>query len=193
MDIVYRYSEALVPYFQNPRVISDHAVDQVAKSIEDHGVRQVVVIDKDNVIVAGHTRLLAMKRLGIKEIPCVVYEDTEQKVSAYRLADNKVGELTSWDGDMLEIELQKLSEIEIAGFSEDQATYEGFDMSQASEGYNEEDVGYRATDLTNQVPLTFYFEIDDRKEVMEALEKTRDDKNLETKSNALLHIVRSKK
>ena len=109
------------------------------------------------------------------------------------MADNKVGELTSWDGDMLEIELQKLSEIEIAGFSEDQATYEGFDMSQASEGYNEEDVGYRATDLTNQVPLTFYFEIDDRKEVMEALEKTRDDKNLEPKSNALLHIVRSKK
>ena len=66
-------------------------------------------------------------------------------------------------------------------------------MSQASEGYNEDEVGYRATDLTNQVPLTFYFEIDDRREVMESLEKIRDDKNLETKSNALLHIVRSQK
>lgn len=193
MDIVYRNSEELVPYFQNPRVISDHAIDQVAKSIEDHGVRQAVVIDKDNVIVAGHTRLLAMKKLGIEKIPCVVYEDTEQKVSAYRLADNKVGELTTWDSEMLEIELEKLSDIEIAGFSEDQTTYEGFDMSQASEGYNEEEVGYRATDLTNQVPLTFYFEIDDRREVMESLEKIRDDKNLETKSNALLHIVRSQK
>ena len=68
MDIVYRNSEELVPYFQNPRVISDHAIDQVAKSIEDHGVRQAVVIDKDNVIVSGHTRLLAMKKLGIEKI-----------------------------------------------------------------------------------------------------------------------------
>lgn len=65
MEIVYKKTSELIPYYQNPRVISDKAVDECAKSFTDHGIRQVISIDNDNVIVAGHTRLLAAKKLGI--------------------------------------------------------------------------------------------------------------------------------
>lgn len=108
MEIVYKKIGELKPYENNPRK-NDEAVDAVAASISEFGWKVPVVIDTNNVIVAGHTRYKAAKKLGIENIPCIVADDlTEEQVRAYRLADNKVSELAGWDFDMLTEELSGL-------------------------------------------------------------------------------------
>jgi len=196
MDIVTKKVDDLVPYFQNPRVISEQAVNEVAKSFSNHGIQQVVCIDENNVIVAGHTRLLAAKKLGIKELPCTIYKGAPEDINAYRLADNKVAEFSQWEQDFLDKELQQLQDlnIEVAGFSFDneQSFVESLD-DMIDDDVSIDSVGYSASDLTNQVPLMFYFETEERDEVMNLLEKIRDDKELQTKSNAFLYLVRNYK
>lgn len=97
-------------YANNPRKIPDRAVEAVAASIREFGFKSPVIIDKDNVIVCGHTRLLAAKKLGIEEVPCVIADDlTPEQVKAYRLADNKTSELSYWDDERLELELEDLN------------------------------------------------------------------------------------
>ena len=94
------------PYDRNPRR-NDNAVDAVAASIREFGFRQPIVVDRDGVIIVGHTRLKAAKKLGMKEVPVLVADDlTEEQVKAYRLADNKAGELAGWDFAELEEELE---------------------------------------------------------------------------------------
>ena len=108
MEIVYKKIGELKPYENNPRK-NDEAVDAVAASISEFGWKVPVVIDTDNVIVAGHTRYKAAKKLGIEDIPCIVADDlSDEQVKAYRLADNKVGELAGWDFDALSDELAQL-------------------------------------------------------------------------------------
>lgn len=98
------------PYENNPRN-NDNAVDAVAKSIEEFGFQQPLVLDKDYVIIVGHTRYKAAQKLQLETVPCVIADNlTEEQVRAYRLVDNKVGELATWDYDALDIEL---GEIEI--------------------------------------------------------------------------------
>lgn len=193
MDIIYKKTEDIVPYFQNPRVISQSAIDEVAKSLHKHGFQQSIVIDENNVIVAGHTRLLAAKKLGIDTVPCKVYTDNEININAYRLADNKVGELTSWEDKVLELELEKLTGIDVAGFKPNEVEFTPFDTTFSDVKIEEAEVGYHANDLTNQQPITFYFEKEDRDEVMKILEHVRDDKDLQTKNNALIYILRKHK
>lgn len=84
------------PYENNPRD-NDDAVDSVANSIKEFGWQQPIVVDKDNVIIVGHTRYKAAKKLGMDKVPVVVASKlTPEQVKAYRLADNKVGELADW-------------------------------------------------------------------------------------------------
>lgn len=95
----------LIPYENNPR-INDNAVDAVANSIKEFGFKVPIVVDKNNVIVAGHTRLKAAQKLGLEEVPVIVADDlTEEQIKAFRLADNKVSELADWDFSKLEEEL----------------------------------------------------------------------------------------
>lgn len=113
LKIVYKKIDDLTPYENNPR-LNDGAVDAVAKSIEEFGFKVPIVIDKDGVIVAGHTRLKAAKQLQIDEVPCIVAEDlNEEELKAFRLADNKVSELAGWDWDKLQDELEQLQEMDI--------------------------------------------------------------------------------
>lgn len=96
-------------YENNPRKITDEAVDKVANSIQEFGFKVPVILDKNNVIVCGHTRILAAKKLGLEEIPCVVADDlTDEQIKAFRLADNKLSELSGWDFEKLDIELEGL-------------------------------------------------------------------------------------
>lgn len=107
-------------YENNPRN-NDDSVKGVAESIKQFGFKQPIVVDKDGVIIAGHTRLRAAKRLKMKEVPVIVADDlTEEQAKAYRLADNKVGELSTWDIEKLESELKGITEINMAelGFGE---------------------------------------------------------------------------
>lgn len=109
----------LKPYENNPRA-NDGAVEAVAQSIAQFGFKVPIVIDKNNIIVCGHTRYKAAKELGIITIPCVIADDlTPEQIKAFRLADNKVGELAGWDMELLEAELAGISDIDMSQFGFD--------------------------------------------------------------------------
>ena len=102
----------LHPYEKNPRK-NDEAVKYVEESIKQFGFKVPVVVDRDFVIVAGHTRYKAAKKLGMEEVPCVVADDlTDEQVKAFRLADNKTGEMAAWDFGMLNEELDELLDMD---------------------------------------------------------------------------------
>lgn len=107
------------PYENNPRN-NDAAVKYVVESIKQFGFKVPIVIDKDNVIIAGHTRYKAAKKLKISEIPAVVADDlTENQIKAFRLADNKVAEQAEWDFDLLGAELDDLIDFDMSVFGFD--------------------------------------------------------------------------
>lgn len=104
------------PYPKNPRD-NDAGVDAVANSIKEFGWQQPIVVDNDNVIIVGHTRYKAAKKLGMKQVPVVVADKlTDEQAKAYRLADNKTGELTGWDDDLLNDELDGILDIDMSDF-----------------------------------------------------------------------------
>ena len=105
MQIVEKKITDIVPYGRNPRK-NDSAVEYVANSIAEFGFKVPIVLDLNNVIVAGHTRAKAALKLGITHVPCIVADDlTDEQIKAFRLADNKVAEAASWDVAMLAKEL----------------------------------------------------------------------------------------
>jgi ParB family chromosome partitioning protein len=113
MQIVEKKVTELKAYEKNPRK-NDNAVEAVANSIKEFGFKVPCVIDKNGVIVAGHTRVKAAKKLGIKTVPCVIADDlTEEQVKAFRLADNKTAEIAEWDFDKLDDELAWLADFDI--------------------------------------------------------------------------------
>lgn len=116
MKIIELTLDQLKPYERNPRR-NDHAVKYVAQSIKEFGFKVPIIIDKDNVIVAGHTRYKAAKKLGMKKVPCIIADDlTDEQIKAFRLADNKVTEIAEWDFDLLEIELEGIANINMSEF-----------------------------------------------------------------------------
>lgn len=133
LKIEYLSTDELIPYANNPRN-NDEAVDYVANSIREFGFKVPIVIDKDKNIVAGHTRLKAAKKLGIKEVPCIIADDlTEQQIDAFRLADNKVSEIASWNFDKLEMELESITDIDMSEFNFNLDGGSTFDESQLDE------------------------------------------------------------
>lgn len=113
--------DKVAPYDRNPRK-NDGAVDGVAKSIKAFGFRQPIVVDKEGVIIAGHTRWKAAKQLGIDKVPVHVADLSKAEAMAYRLADNKTNEAAEWDNEMLATELADLRDmdfdIDLTGFGE---------------------------------------------------------------------------
>jgi site-specific DNA-methyltransferase (adenine-specific) len=112
----------LIPYENNPRV-NDYAVKKVLESIKEFGFRNPILVDAEMVIIAGHTRREASILAGLEQVPYIVADDlTPEQVKAYRIADNKLGELATWDEDMLREELWGLQEadfsLEVMGFTE---------------------------------------------------------------------------
>ena len=116
MEIKMVKIDDLKPYENNPR-FNDDAVEYVKKSIKEFGFKVPMVIDKDNVIVAGHTRYKASLELGLKEVPCIIADDlTDEQIKAFRLADNKVSEQASWNYDLLDLELDDIKELDMGDF-----------------------------------------------------------------------------
>ena len=116
IEIVMRKIGELKPYENNPRH-NDMAVDAVAASIQQFGFKNPVIIDKDGVIVAGHTRYKAAKKLGITDIPCISADDlSDEQIKAFRLADNKTAELAEWDEDLLGKEMQGIINLDMSQF-----------------------------------------------------------------------------
>lgn len=124
MKIVYKQLVELQEYGNNPRN-NDGAVAAVAASIKEFGFKVPIVIDAAGVIIAGHTRAKAAAQLGLATVPCIVADDlSAEQIKAFRLADNKVSELASWDFGKLDAEMAQLQEM-------------GFDM--AAFGFESDD------------------------------------------------------
>src|SRR3984885_11365942 len=111
-----------IPYVRNSRKIPERAIDKVAASIKEFGWRQAIVVDKDGVIICGHTRLLAAKKLALEQVPVHVANNlTPAQVKAYRLMDNRSHDETDWDFELLGPELLDLQNLgygnlELTGF-----------------------------------------------------------------------------
>lgn len=128
MTIHYLCVDEIKEYENNPRH-NESAVDAVAASINTFGFKVPIVIDKENVIIAGHTRVLAAQKLGLEKVPCIVADDlTPEQVKAFRLADNKTGELAEWDFNALAKEIAELETIDVSqfGFDTDEINADGF-------------------------------------------------------------------
>ena len=119
VTIVMKKTNELVPYDKNPRD-NDKAVDAVANSIKAYGFKVPIVIDVNNVVVTGHTRLKAAKKLGLEEVPCIVADDlSEEQIRQFRIVDNKTAELSDWDFDLLREELLALDDVDMVQFGFD--------------------------------------------------------------------------
>lgn len=133
----------LIPYVNNPRN-NAAAVDAVASSIAEFGFNVPIVLDKNNIIVTGHTRLLAAKKLGLESVPCIIADHlTDAQIKAFRLADNRVAELATWDTELLDQELAELAEIDFNmsafGFEEPEADPDDVDECEPEEEAAEEE------------------------------------------------------
>lgn len=120
MQIIEMKISEVKPYENNPRKITEEAIQKVAASIREFGFKQPIVIDRNNVIIAGHTRLKAAELLGLETVPAIRADDlTPEQVKAYRLADNKVAEATDWDMNVLDKELAEILDIDMDEFGFD--------------------------------------------------------------------------
>ena len=178
----------LKPYDKNPRK-NDKAVDGVLKSIQDFGFKIPLVVDKDSVIVCGHTRYKAAQKLGFKSLPCIVADDlSEEKIKAFRLVDNKTAELAEWDSEKLDEELISLASELIAEFSFELPNQEELSESAKS-------ISVKSTGEKNFEKVTFVFKAEQKSIVEDALSKavleiknTFGNKN--RNGNALYEVIR---
>ena len=120
MQVVDKQVNDLIPYENNPRN-NNEAIPEVAKSIESFGFKVPIIVDRNNIVIAGHTRLEAAKMIGIETVPCIVADDlTDEQVRAFRIADNKVSEKATWNFDLLSVELESLYkdgfDVQLTGF-----------------------------------------------------------------------------
>ena len=125
MEIVYKKVNDLIPYINNSRTHSEEQVNQICASINEFGFTNPILIDEKDSIIAGHGRLMASKKLGMEEVPCIVLSGlTEAQKKAYIIADNKMALNAGWDFNLLSLELENLKELdfdlELTGFSADE-------------------------------------------------------------------------
>jgi DNA modification methylase len=140
------------PYENNPRKLKDSAIEKVAKSIKEFGFRQPIVVDKEKIIVVGHTRYRASKKLGLTNVPITIADNlTPEQINAYRIADNRTNEEAEWDIELLKTELKDLQlkdfDLDLTAFDEDQLNNFLFEEK---EGLTDED----AVPETPEEPIT---------------------------------------
>lgn len=120
MNVVSKNIDEIIPYWNNPRNNAD-TVEKLMRSIKEFGFNTPIVINRDNVVVTGHARLKACRKLGFKQVPCVVVDLSDEQAKKYRIADNKIAELSEWDEQQLYKELQEIGnavDLEDIGFSD---------------------------------------------------------------------------
>lgn len=170
LNIEYVSVDKIKPYENNPRK-NDEAVDKVAASIREFGFQQPIVVDKDGVIIVGHTRLKAAKKLKLKEVPVVYADLPEEKAKAYRLADNKTNEFSEWDYELLDMELGDI-ELDMEQF--------GFEFEDEEEEPEAENIYTSKVDIPQYEPSGDDVKLTDclNKEKYESLIKAVQDSSL---------------
>ena len=187
MEIKMVKVEDLTPYENNPR-LNDSAVDYVANSIKEFGFKVPIVVDKNNVIVAGHTRLKASKKLGLKEVPIIVADDlNDEQIKAFRLADNKVSEQANWDYNLLDLELDDIATLNMEDF--------GFAPSILDSDAYGEDFELPDGDKSNLEQITFTLTNEQASLIRDALDMVKDEitetfGNENKNGNAIYEVVR---
>lgn len=170
MNIVEKPITDLIAYKNNPRIHTDKQIQQIMKSIElTHGLRQPIVIDADNVVVCGHGRLLAAKKLGMVSVPCELVDDlTEDEIRAYRLIDNEIAKGDT-DWDLFNEELDKIEDVDMDDFDLDIPDMFSVDDIQDFGGYD------KNNDDREFFNKTFTFPIDKKKAIISYLSKHQSD------------------
>ncbi len=149
MNIVNVRIEEITPYANNPRN-NDGAVESVAKSIEKFGFIGAIILNKDKVIINGHTRVKACKKLGMETIPAIIVDHlTKEQEDALRIADNKTGEIAEWNEDLLRAELKALEE---AGFGIEDLGFDNSELEALLEGDVSVSVGETDPNAAPEVP-----------------------------------------
>lgn len=136
--------DKILPYARNPR-INAHAIDKVAASLKEFGFRQPIVVDSEMVIIVGHVRYEASRRLELIKVPVHIAEGlTKEQVKAYRIADNRVGEESEWDNSLLELEISELDSLEfdnsLLGFEDNELAEIGRAMQELEDGFDSDGV-----------------------------------------------------
>lgn len=199
------------PYPENPRKISDKAIDKVALSIKEFGWQQPIVVDEQNVIIAGHTRHKAAEKLGIREVPVLkAIGLSEDKVKAYRFMDNRSHEESAWDWDKAVKEISQLLDEnkideKLLGFDEGEFDYiklrfqEMETDKQIANSKNEGDESVKTSNtFTNPsdenqkyVEFSVLLSETDRKELYQKLNEIKESNNLKTFAEALMFIIKN--
>ena len=180
----------LIPYDRNTKKHDKTQINNVAESIKQYGFVQPIVIDKNNVVVIGHCRLLAAKQLKMKEVPCVCVDDlTEEQVKALRIVDNKSNE-SPWDLDILSDEL---ADLDLSGFDFD------FGLEDEGEDYSPDEFGDDFTlpdgDKPEICQMTFTLHQRQKELIEYAISAVKDDVtetfgNTNGNGNALYEVVK---
>ena len=207
MELVNKDIMELKPYPNNPRK-SMATTSKVKKSIKEFGFKQPIVLDKDNVIIVGHSRFYAAKELGLKKVPCVVAVDLNPtQIRAYRIADNRISQDAEWDVDLLTVELKQLNisnfDFSQTGFSKEELeslTIDPLEETKSLTAITEESANvqpaefHEANIADNQdeewVNLHFTMKFIDRKMVFDKLTNIKDKFKLTTASDALIKMCK---
>ena len=168
----------LKPYKMNSRVHSDQQINQLCKSIEKFGFTQPILIDEKNTILAGHGRLMAAQKLGIESVPVVVISglsDAEKK--AYIIADNKIGDNSTWNKEVLRLEIEDIANFD---FEIDTLAFSDKEMTKLFDDFADVQIADFADDVPENPKVTIECRKDDLYEIMDEvnkiLEKYRDAK-----------------
>ena len=199
------------PYENNPRKISDKAVDKVALSLKEFGWQQPIVVDENNIIIAGHTRHKAAEKLGFREVPVFKAVGlSEEKVKAYRFMDNRSHEETAWDWDLAVKEISELIDKnqideQLLGFYEGEFDYIKLRFQEMETDRNIKNNQEEGGDETVRTSNTFSnpsdenqrfveFSIllteEDRKELYKVLNNIKETNNLKTFAESVMFLVR---
>lgn len=190
MKIEYYPIDQLIPYNKNPR--KNLNVDKVAKSIKEFGFQQPIVVDTGMVIIVGHTRLEASKKLGLKEVPVLITDISPEKAKAYRIADNRLNQDSSWDYVLLNQEfgdlLDENYDITLSGFDEKELekiiTYDkDFDDSQFKD-LDADQKKYQKSIVFNFDDLELFQDLTNK------LHKYKQTYNLDTNEEALIDLLK---
>jgi ParB-like chromosome segregation protein Spo0J len=169
--------DKLIPYVNNARIHSDEQVLQIAASIKEFGFNNPVLIDKENGIVAGHGRVMAAKKLEHAAVPCIRLEHlTEAQRKAYILADNKIALNSTWDKDLLMLEVETLTEM---GMNLDILGFDASELQAATVDYsvlNGDDVNSQVTQMSDgtRKAIQLEFEMGDYDEAYELVKFWRE-------------------
>jgi len=191
MNIQQIAIEKVIPYAKNPR--KNQAVEKVANSIKDFGFQQPIVVDKNMVVIVGHTRLLGAKKLGLTEVPIVIADLNEAKAKAYRIADNRVNEDSGWDNQLLQDELNKLLDFDI------DLNITGFTNDELDNLFNKEEIDFIEpiadvvqddNHLLNDVKMIqLFYDPENEKRFREIIEKVREVNKIDNISDAVMLCV----